>query len=217
MDYEQLTPAELDAHVAAGTFRLGFVGMSNGGKSYRSRVLQNELDFYWYEVDAHIQDALGLADMSDISSWLGYPTMDTYSERQETYLEAEEKCTHLEHVDTNGKNLVFDTTGSVIYLSEATKSWLLDQCLVVNIDVGEEAIEEMYKQYFAEPKPVIWGDAFNRQEGESDDEALRRCYPELLKSRLKAYADLAHISIPHAALHDQSGAATIEIIKQHLT
>ncbi len=216
MNYEQLTPAEMDAHVAAGTFRLGLVGMSNGGKSYRSRVLKNELDWHWYEVDAHIQDALGLEDMNDISSWLGYPTMETYAERQVTYLAAEEKCTHLEHLDTEGKNLVFDTTGSVIYLSDATKTWLLDQCLVVNIDVGEEAIDTMYEQYFAEPKPVIWGDAYSRLEGESDDDSLRRCYPELLRSRLKAYAELAHVTIPHAALHDQSGEATIEIIKQYL-
>jgi len=87
METEQLKPKELDEHVQNGTFRLAFVGMSNAGKSYRSRVLQNELDFFWYEVDAHIQESLNIADMDDISTWLGYPTMDTYRVRQQEYLE----------------------------------------------------------------------------------------------------------------------------------
>ncbi len=216
MKAENLIPDELDAHVAAGTFRLAFVGMSNGGKSYRSAVLQNELDFFWYEVDAHIQDALQLEDMGDISSWLGYPTMETYSDRMKIYLHAEEKCTYLQDLDTHGKNLVFDTTGSVIYLSDKTKNWLSRQCLIVNIDVGIEAVEEMTARYFQEPKPVIWGDTFSRLAAEDDDSALRRCYPKMLEYRLEEYRKLAHVTIPHAAFHDKTGEETIEIIKSYL-
>jgi len=216
MNTERLKPQELDSHVANGTFRLAFVGMSNGGKSYRSRVLQNELDFFWYEVDAHIQEALNIDDMDDISSWLGYPTMGTYQERQNVYLEAEEKCTHLHNLDTEGKNLVFDTTGSVIYLSEAAKNWLKDECLVVNIDVGEDKVEEMTRRYFEEPKPVVWGDTFKRNEGESDDDALHRCYPDMLRYRLGEYNKLAHLTITHDELHDATGEETLEIIKRHL-
>lgn len=216
METDQLQPHELDAHVAAGTFRLAFVGMSNAGKSYRSRVLQNELDFFWYEVDAHIQDELSIENMDDISAWLGYPTVETYKERAQMYLDAEERCTYLKDLDTGGKNLVFDTTGSVIYLSGEAKGWLRDQCLVVNIDVGEDAVTEMTRRYFEEPKPFIWGDNFTRTEGESDDEALHRCYPEMLYNRLKAYKEMSHLTIPLAALHDRSGVETLEVIKRHL-
>ena len=216
MKSENLTPAELDAHVELGTFHLAFVGMSNGGKSYRSAVLQNELDFFWYEVDAHIQDALQLEDMEDISSWLGYPTLQIYADHVKIYLEAEEKCTYLQGLDTNGKNLVFDTTGSVIYLSDQTKNWLSKECLVVNIDVGIDAVDEMTTRYFQEPKPVVWGDTFKRLEGEDDDSALKRCYPEMLKFRLEAYSTLAHLTIPHAELHDKTGVQTLEIIKSYL-
>lgn len=183
METEQLRPHELDAHVENGTFRLAFVGMSNAGKSYRSRTLQNELDFFWYEVDANIQEELGFADMEAISEWLGYPTDSTYQERQQQYLAAEEKCTHLKHLDTGGKNLVFDTTGSVIYLSEAARRWLKLECLVVNIDVGEGAIDEMVEQYFAEPKPVVWSDHYAEQSGESREEAMRRSYADMLHYR----------------------------------
>ena len=216
METEQLRPDELDVHVVNETFRLAFVGMSNGGKSYRSRVLQNELDFFWYEVDAHIQEALNLEDMSDISSWLGYPTMATYQERQGIHLAAEEKCTHLADLDTAGKNLVFDTTGSVIYLSQVAKDWLVEDCLVVNIDVGEDKVEEMTRRYFEEPKPVVWGDIFKRLDGESDDDALHRCYPDMLRYRLAEYKKLAHLTITHDELHDATGEETLNIIKSHL-
>lgn len=216
MRSEQLLPRELDAHVSNGTFRLAFVGMSNAGKSYRSRVLQNELDFFWYEVDAHIQETLGIEDMGGVSEWLGYPTSKTYKGREQQYLDAEEKCTHLHSLETGGKNLVFDTTGSVIYLSEQTRSWLTSECLVVNIDVGEDAIVKMTEKYFAEPKPVIWGDYFSKQDNENDEEALRRCYPEMLRARLLMYGEMAHLSIPFSELHDKSGEETLTVIKEYL-
>jgi shikimate kinase len=216
MNADQLTPAEMDVHLVHGTFRLSFIGMSNAGKSYRSRVLKSELGFCWYEVDAHIQSLLHIEDMEDISTWLGYPTQETYAERASQYLATEEICTHLKDLDTEGRNLVFDTTGSVIYLSEETKNWLRNQCLIVHIDVGEETIPEMSEQYFREPKPVLWGDAFNQQVGEDGKEALRRCYPNLLRSRLEEYRKMAHLNIPHTELFDKNAHDTLETIKNYV-
>ncbi len=216
MNTEQLTAAELDQHVASGTFRLAFIGMSNGGKSYRSTVLRDQLDFYWYEVDAHIQAALGIENMEDISAWLSYPTSPTHAARAAEYLVAEEKCTHLASLDTDGKNLVFDTTGSVIYLSDSAKTWLSNECLTVHIDVGEDSIDELCERYFAEPKPVLWGDSFKPTPGEEDMTALKRCYPQLLRDRLKLYRDMAHVSIAVDELYDATGEATLDIIKKYL-
>lgn len=217
MDYELLKPDELDAHVRAGTFRLAFVGMSNAGKSYRSRVLQTELDFYWYEVDKAIQKDLGFSDMDSISTWMGLPTTETYEARAAQYLAAEERCTHLAHLDTGDKNLCFDTTGSVIYLSEETRNWLHDQCLIVNIDLDESAIEKMVERYLREPKPVQWGGLYQPEVGESEEETLRRCYPKLLADRLFKYRDLAHLSIPFSEFYDLSANETLEVIKSHLS
>lgn len=216
MDTERLKPEELDVHVENGTFRLAFVGMSNAGKSYRSRVLQNEMDFFWYEVDAHIQKQLGFSDMDDISAWLSVPTSPTYAERQRLYLEAEEQCTHLQNLDTGGRNLVFDTTGSVIYLSQETKGWLHDECLTVNIDVNEEYIEKMITKFLDHPKPVIWGDLYQPLKGESEMDTLKRCYPQLLEYRLQQYRDFAHLSVPLTELYDTSAEETLNIIKRYL-
>lgn len=216
MKHEQLHPHELDEHLQKGTFRLAFVGMSNAGKSYRSRVLDEELNFHWYEVDACIQTRLGFTDMDDISSWLGFPTCPQYSERAQTYLKAESECTYLKTLDTEGKNLVFDTTGSVIYLSPEVKEWLHDQCLIVHIDVGEHTIDDLCAKYFREPKPVIWGDSFSKLDGEGDMEALGRSYPKLLADRLAEYRTFAHLSVPLPELFDKNAAETLDVIKRYL-
>ena len=211
-----LTPEELDAHVTAGTFRLSFVGMSNAGKSYRSKVLTRDNDFLWYQVDEEIQKALGFADMSEISGWLGYPSDATYAEREAKYLELENLFTRQAALETKGKNLVFDTTGSVIHLEPQTISVLKENCLVINLDVGEASLEQMVEKFFIEPKPVAWCGNFVQKGGESVEDALRRCYPALLKWRLGEYRQLAHITIPAGELRDKTGNETFEVIKSYL-
>ena len=143
MHSEQLKPEEFDAHIANGTFRLAFVGMSNAGKSYRSKALQDEENFLWYHVDDEIQKALNFKTMGEISEWLGYPVSATYSEREAEYLVRESKFTKKAAMDTNGKNLAFDTTGSVVHLEQKTLDVLKENCLIVHIDVGEDSLEHM--------------------------------------------------------------------------
>jgi shikimate kinase len=216
MESVLLTPGELDAHVVQGTFRLSFVGMSNAGKSYRSKVLAREKDFLWYQVDEEIQKALEFADMAQISSWLGYPSDPTYAEREATYLELENQFTKQAALETKGKNLVFDTTGSVIHLEAETISILKENCLVIHLDVGEASLDKMVEKFFVEPKPVAWCGNFLQRSGESAQDALRRCYPALLLWRLGEYRKLAHITIPAEEMRDKNAAETLEIIKQHL-
>lgn len=216
METEQLKPAEFDAHMDAHTLRLAFIGMSNGGKSYRSRVLRDECDFMWYEVDAEIQKDLGFEDMDDISKWMQQPHTDGFEQRQQQYLASESRCTKLDHLDTGGRNLAFDTTGSFIYLDQDALDWLRDETLVVHIDVGEESIARMVRKYFEDPKPVVWGDMFNQEAEEDGDDALMRCFPHLLEDRLQRYRQFAHINIPLEELWDRDGAGTLAAIKGHL-
>ncbi|MDO8575944.1 MAG: hypothetical protein Q7R90_01370 [bacterium] len=115
MDLTQLTRKEFDAHMADNTLRIAFVGMSNVGKSYRSKVLRDESEFDWYQVDKEIIKSLGFTGMEEIAEWLGLPDSPTYEEREREYLESEAKHTKVDFLDTH-RNLVFDTTGSVIYL-----------------------------------------------------------------------------------------------------
>ena len=211
-----LTQEEMTRHVENGDFRLAFVGMSNCGKSYRSRVLSNKGEFYWYEVDREIQKKLGFETMEEIASWLWEPNDEWFELREGTYLEKEEECTHLEWLDTEGKNLVFDTTGSVIYLSEQTRAWLKNECLVVHIDVWLDAIPEMLVKYLEEPKPVSWNGMLNTKEGETKIESLERCYPELLEDRRNRYIEFSHITIPSHELRDLSSVETLKVIQSYL-
>lgn len=216
MDLSLLTPEEFDAHLSNKTLRLAFVGMSNAGKSYRSRILNKENDFLWYQVDEEIQKALGFSDMSEISSWLGYPNKDSYEEREKNYLELENKFTSEASMQTGGKNFVFDTTGSVGHLEETTISILKANCLVVNLEMDENNIGDMIEKFFKEPKPVCWAGNFSTQEDESQEDALRRSYPILLQKRLKKYRELAHISIPALEVRDATGEKTLAVIRSYL-
>ncbi|OGC80766.1 hypothetical protein A2943_02710 [Candidatus Adlerbacteria bacterium RIFCSPLOWO2_01_FULL_51_16] len=216
MQSEQLKPEEFDAHIASGTFRLAFIGMSNAGKSYRSKTLHKEKDFLWYQVDEEIWKALGFDTIAEISSWIGYPTDEGYAERERQYLELENKFTERASMRTGGKNFVFDTTGSVVHLEPKTQHILKENCLVVHLDVGESAIEHMTEKFFLHPKPIAWCGYFSMQPAESKEEALRRCYPELLLERLKRYREFSHMTIRAKEVYDKSGEETLAIIRNHL-
>lgn len=216
MELGNLTQSEFDAHIANNTIKLAFIGMSNAGKSYRARMLSQDAGFKWHHVDGEIQQTLGIESMDAISLWLGYPTSATYPEREKIYLDAENKNTLLDTFDTDAKNLVFDTTGSVIYLPQTTIDWLKQQCLMVNLVVGEDKLAPMMEKFFAEPKPLIWSGFFVQAEGENEHQALEHSYPRLLHDRLARYQSLAHINIPAQELHDKSGQETLSIIRSHL-
>ena len=217
MEPEQLTQAEFDGHIAAGTLRLAFVGMSNVGKSYRAQVLQDECGFFWYSVDKEILHAFGFAGEDEISKWLGFPNSPDYAKRERQYLDAEARYTRVGSVDTHGKNLVFDTTGSVIHLDDPTIRWLQDYCLLVNIDAGEDSLEKMIHRLTENPKPLVWNGFYKPEIGESEKETLARCYPALLRDRLEKYRSLAHVSIPAFELHDKGGKETLRIVRSRLT
>ncbi|MDO8408159.1 MAG: hypothetical protein Q7S95_02905 [bacterium] len=214
---EMLTPEEFNAHVALGTLRLAFVGMSNGGKSYRSRILHQEEGFLWYHVDEEIQKALEFADMAQISAWLGYPSDAQYPERERRYLELEDRFTRNASMRTGGRNLVFDTTGSVVHLTPNTLEILRQNCLVVHLDVGEGSLRQMTERFFAKPKPVAWCGYYEEHPGDSAESALRRSYPALLRERLARYRELAHITIPASELRGTTARETLALIRSRLT
>ncbi len=216
MDPVQLTSSEFDTHIQNKTLRISFVGLSNVGKSYRSKVLRDELDFFWYHVDEQIFNSLGFDNMVQISEWLGFPYTQGYKDREQEYLELENKCTKVDNLDTNGKNLVFDTTGSVVHLKESTINWLRENCFLVNIETNKNSMDSMIEKFFEEPKPLVWSGFFNKNINESHEDALRRCYPELVRSRLEKYRKIANITIPVAEMRDLNAQETLEKIKSCL-
>ncbi|MAG12769.1 hypothetical protein CL630_03085 [bacterium] len=216
MSIGQLKQSEFDTHVAGQTLRLSFVGMSNAGKSYRSKVLCCKLGFSWHHVDEKIQEMFNFHSMTDISSWLGHPSDTGYQEREKCYLRSEDQLTRRASIQTSGKNLVLDTTGSVVHLNAETLQVLYESCLVVHLDVGNDSLDCMIEQFFSNPKPVIWCGHFSMNAGESKEDALRRCYPILLKRRLERYRTLAHVNIPASSVRDLDGRETLNRIRECL-
>lgn len=213
MDIVPLTRAEYDAHIGHGTLRLAFTGTSNIGKSYRSKVLRNEMGFMWYQVDKEIIRSLGLDSMEGISEWLGFPDDERYQEREGIYLDKEAQHTRVDFLADTGKNLAFDTTGSVIYLRDNTVEWLRENCLIVHLEADEHAIAAAIRQIFDDPKPLVWNGFYVQEGDESRNETLKRCYPKLLSDRLERYRAMAHMNIPAGELHDKSGEETLAIIR----
>ena len=189
-----LTRSRFEQKFKDNKLRLAFIGMSNIGKSFRSKELSNDKDFVISSIDEGICEKINIKEEKDLGEWFGYPYEKDFSLKQKKYLEIEDSLTKGVQIPQN-ENFILDTTGSVIYLPEVTHKFLKDNFFIIHFEVPSENIKKMIEEYCAEPKSVVWGDIFNQKENESDAEALKRCYPELLAFRTEKYRALADISI----------------------
>lgn len=182
-----------------------FMGMSQVGKTYWSKQLQN-IGFDVFHCDDLIEEGLGSEfrrlgyfGTNGMGRWMGQPFHPRYPRRSRQYLDLEEEVTR----ETLGKalqlgkdrNVVIDTTGSVIYLPDEILKDLAAKTRVVYLCAPDSAKQRLLDLYIKEPKPVFWGNAFNRKEGEDNMQALVRCYPELLEYRAGEYAKYAHVTL----------------------
>jgi hypothetical protein len=55
-------------------------------------------------------------------------------------------------------------------------------------------------RYLSDPKPVLWGDQFVQRPGETANEAVARCYPQLIAHRKTLYERYAHRIVSLARL-----------------
>lgn len=200
--WDNLTAAQFDQLEASSALSICFVGMSNCGKSYWSRQLKTHRDFFVVSVDEEIEraiepelTALGFSGIDGMAEWMGFPSDERFSKNQDIYLKYEESITG-KTSPRKYKNSVLDTTGSVIYLSEETLARIRKQYLVVNLEASDDMLNFMTKNYFATPKPVVWGNAYQPEQGEEPMDAMRRCYPNLLRERRKKYAAISHVTVP---------------------
>ena len=184
--------------------KISFIGMSNIGKTYWSQTIEAELGYYRLCCDEWIEERLGgelkelgYSGIADMAKWMGQPYDKQFEQTQKTYLDLEVESIDagIKHLDSYDKAVV-DTTGSFAHLSLETRNKLKEQSVMIYIEASDEHIEDMFKSYFEEPKPVCWGEVFNQKDGESDIEALKRCYPELIKYRSARYKESADITIP---------------------
>ncbi len=203
----KLSRDEFYARLNAGDLRLTFIGMSNIGKSFTAMRLRKSHGFDLYEVDEAIQKSLGLKSMQESADWMGFPYEATYAKREAEYLTLESKLT-AQAFDKSDKNLILDTTGSVIYLDKQTRDLLSKKSVIVHIQAGPNNLARLEKLYFKSPKPLIWNGVY--KDGCDRTQALKDAYPNLLASRMDAYNAMADVNVKASLLFE--GTTTPETI-----
>jgi len=191
--------------------RLALIGMSGTGKTFWSKRLA-QAGHPLVCCDDRIEERLrsrlksgGHAGINGVASWMGWPDSRTYPPREAEYLAEEitvlgEVLTELEGNPT--RDLILDTTGSVIYTGNNLLLRLRRQMTVVYLAAAPEEQQLLIERYLSDPKPVLWRGAFLPKKGESPRETVARCYPMLIAARRQSYEALAHCIMPVAELRD---------------
>lgn len=179
--------------------KISLIGMSGTGKSYWSKKLEKE-GFIRFGCDDLIENkleeqlkVLGFNGINDVAKWMGQPFDNQYPATSKKYLSFEKEVmeTILKTIESIEYNVVIDTTGSVIYTGEDIINKLKKQTKIIYLDTPFEVQQKMFALYIQDPKPVIWGDIFEKHDNQTNKQSLQSCYPKLLESRSKQYALLA--------------------------
>jgi hypothetical protein len=189
--------------------RIALIGMSGSGKTFWAKRLAAS-GRPSVTCDDRIEERLGSHLVTDgysgingMAAWMGWPDSATYAQREADYLTAEiaaldELLTELER--DPGRELVLDTTGSVIYTGNHILMRLRRQMAVVYLATSAEEQQLLIERYLNDPKPVLWRGAFQPKNGETSHDTVARCYPVLVAARRQSYEALAHCTLPVAEL-----------------
>ena len=189
--------------------RIALIGMSGAGKSFWSRRLA-QAGHASICCDDRIEQRLrsrlevsGYAGINGVASWMGWPVSSTYAQREAEYLAEEiavldEVLTELER--DRSRELILDTTGSVIYTGNNLLLRLRRQMTIVYLAAAADEQQLLIERYLHDPKPVLWRGAFQPKKGEPARETVERCYPALIAARRQSYEALAHVTLPVADL-----------------
>ena len=187
--------------------KVSLIGMSNSGKTHWSKKLE-EQGFKRFCCDDIIEEKLGdelkrlgYHGIEDVAKWMGQPYDTQYPETSKRYLDFEKETmkeilAYLQNASDEEK-IVVDTTGSAIYTGDEIMQELSRLTTIVYLDTPDSVKQEMYEAYIKNPKPVIWGNSYNQNEGETTLAALARCYPELLAYRTSKYKHYADVTIAY--------------------
>ena len=187
--------------------RLTLIGMSGCGKSHWSKEFAKH-GFQRFCCDDLITDKLEAVLTRpdgvtvELGQWMGFPYEPHYEDREAQYLECEievlrEILNILQSEKNNTKkNIIVDTTGSVIYTGDKNLNRLQTNSTVVHLETPPEVQEAMLQKYLTNKRPVLWKGLFSQQPHETNEQALARCYPVLMSAREKQYAQWAHVTIP---------------------
>ena len=182
--------------------KLSLIGMSGAGKSYWAQKLA-AAGFRVIGIDDRIEKkiaaelaAAGVSGgIGGVAAWMGWPDQQSYRGREKKYLECEIESMGeaLNEIQSSGEEgTVLDTTGSVVYTGEEICRRMQSLNTVVYLEASPAEEELLIARYLSDPKPVLWGDQFVQRPGESAENAIARCYPQLIAQRKKLYERYAH-------------------------
>ena len=220
----KLSTSQLEKFLKENRLVLSFIGMSNIGKTYWSKKLQNR-GFRHINCDDLIEKKLapalkkmGYSGIEDVSRWMGQPYDERFLVNQHKYLSLEKEVMEeifSEIKNSNNGNIIIDTTGSIVHTGENVIKKLKQCSMVIYIAPSADMKEQMFKKYLKEPKPVVFSDVYNQEKGETQPQALSRCYRELLNLRSVLYTECADVVIPREAMDDNMTVSQfISLIKQ---
>ncbi|MGB7848479.1 MAG: hypothetical protein WBL63_22895 [Candidatus Acidiferrum sp.] len=197
--------------------RLALIGMSGAGKSHWAKnlaALGCPTVCCDDQIEARLAPTLktgGFEGINGVAAWMAWPDSPTYAEREARYL-AEEIAVLDEVLSDLEKDpkreLVLDTTGSVISTGNHTLHRLRRQMTVVYLASSPQEVQLLIERYLRDPKPVLWQGAFRPHPGETSHHTVVRCYPVLIGARRQSYEALAHITLPTLDLHQLSPPGT---------
>ena len=211
----KLSQKQFDQLLQKNKLILSLIGMSNIGKTHWSKKLAR-MNFKHINCDDLIEarlvfelKACGHSGIKDVSLWMGQPYSQRFSACQQKYLEFEKEVMKQIFAQIKNKkkqNIVIDTTGSFVHVGGSMCSQLKKHSLVIYIKANDSAKEKMFEQYIKKPKPVVFGDIFVPKKGETNKQALKKCYLELLNLRSVLYAQCADIIIPREVISQDMDA-----------
>ena len=191
--------------------KLSLIGMSGAGKSHWAQKLANA-GFRVISIDDRIEKKLapelaagGHRGIGGVAAWMGWPDDPAYREHEKKYLDCEVRSMGeaLDEIQASGEEgIILDTTGSVAYTGEEICRRMQNLTTVVYLEASPAEEEVLIARYLSDPKPVLWGDQFTQRPGESAQDAVARCYPQLIAHRKKLYERYAHRAVPMERLRN---------------
>ncbi len=197
--------------------RLALIGMSGSGKSHWAKniaALGCPTVCCDDQIEARLAPDLkagGYTGINGVAAWMGWPDAPTYPQRENQYLTEEiavldEVLSGLERDPK--RDLILDTSGSVIATGNHTLHRLRRQMSVVYLAASGDEVQLLIRRYLQDPKPVLWQGAFRPRPGETPQQTVIRCYPVLIAARSQSYEALCHIILPTLQLHEISPPGT---------
>ena len=215
----KLTKSQFEAELFSPKrkFNLIILGMSGAGKTHWSKLLSQRYKYPHIEFDELIgasadltnliKDIRGKDTAEKMGNYFGMPWSDGFQAKEAAYLPIEKKIMSKKLP----RGSIFDLTGSCIYNPDSLES-MRSTGLVICLETSPEKQQEMLGTFISHPKPVCWNGIFEKKNGESNENALSRCYPLLLEYRARLYAQFADVHLPYEVHKNAQNAEHVKNI-----